>query len=261
MAGPVFAGPFENVPAGHWAYSALARLAGAGVIAGYPKETFMSDKPLTRFEVATILSRIITDISYTYSPGIGGKTAQMTQLEFKGSLASLVARLAREFAPELTPLGVRISDVSVQNSSYRPLVRAVVKIPELSKRAVAAVPFAEAHDLLREEPDSVGAPDKPPIPGSVVSDLEVIAEYGPGDGSGGGTSMAWGSKGRYLILGYGIQGAEPELKAIRDLVGSEGIPVRGSNMNGVNHDSQMKDKAGQEGVALGYALIDFGSSP
>ena len=34
------ANPFSDVPAGHWAYGSIAKLAAAGVIDGYPDGTF-----------------------------------------------------------------------------------------------------------------------------------------------------------------------------------------------------------------------------
>lgn len=30
------ANPFSDVPAGHWAYAAVAKLAAAGIVDGYP---------------------------------------------------------------------------------------------------------------------------------------------------------------------------------------------------------------------------------
>ena len=34
------ANPFSDLPAGHWAYGAVAKLAAAGVVDGYPDGTF-----------------------------------------------------------------------------------------------------------------------------------------------------------------------------------------------------------------------------
>ena len=40
--------PFSDVPAGHWAYGSVAKLAAAGVIDGYGDSTFGGDKLMTR---------------------------------------------------------------------------------------------------------------------------------------------------------------------------------------------------------------------
>ena len=44
--------PFSDVPAGHWAYDAMAQLAADGVIEGYGDGTFRGDREITRFEMA-----------------------------------------------------------------------------------------------------------------------------------------------------------------------------------------------------------------
>ena len=44
------ANPFSDVPAGHWAYDAVNKLAAAGVVDGYPDGTYGGDKLMTRRE-------------------------------------------------------------------------------------------------------------------------------------------------------------------------------------------------------------------
>ncbi len=41
------ANPFSDVPAGHWAYDSINKLATAGVIEGYGDTTFGGDKLIT----------------------------------------------------------------------------------------------------------------------------------------------------------------------------------------------------------------------
>ena len=41
------ANPFSDVPAGHWAYDSINKLAAAGVIDGYGDGTFGGDKLMT----------------------------------------------------------------------------------------------------------------------------------------------------------------------------------------------------------------------
>ena len=48
------ANPFSDLPAGHWAYGAVAKLAAAGVVDGFPDGTFKGDKTMTRYEIYTI---------------------------------------------------------------------------------------------------------------------------------------------------------------------------------------------------------------
>ena len=46
------ANPFSDVPAGHWAYAAVAKLAAAGIVDGYPDGTYKGDRTMTRYEMA-----------------------------------------------------------------------------------------------------------------------------------------------------------------------------------------------------------------
>ena len=78
--------PFSDVPAGHWAYDSLAKLAAAGVIDGYGDSTFGGDKLMTRYEMAQITAKAMA----------------------KGAN---VDKLAAEFADELDNLGVRVANL------------------------------------------------------------------------------------------------------------------------------------------------------
>ena len=53
---------FTDVPPNSWAYQAIAQLYKDGIIQGYPDGSFRGDRPLSRFEVAAILSRAIAYI-------------------------------------------------------------------------------------------------------------------------------------------------------------------------------------------------------
>jgi hypothetical protein len=80
------ANPFSDVPAGHWAYDSISKLAAAGVIEGYGDATFGGDKLMTRYEMAQIVAKAMA----------------------KGAN---VDKLAAEFADELDNLGVRVANL------------------------------------------------------------------------------------------------------------------------------------------------------
>ena len=80
------ANPFSDVPAGHWAYDSINKLAAAGVIDGYGDGTFGGDKLMTRYEMAQIVAKAMA----------------------KGAS---VDKLAAEFADELDNLGVRVANL------------------------------------------------------------------------------------------------------------------------------------------------------
>ena len=78
------ANPFSDVPAGHWAYDSVAKLAAAGVVDGYADGAFAGDKLITRYEMAQIVAKAMA----------------------KGADCD---KLAAEFADELDTLGVRVA--------------------------------------------------------------------------------------------------------------------------------------------------------
>ena len=93
-AGVYAANPFSDVPAGHWAYDAVNKLAAEGVIEGYPGGTYGGDRLMTRYEMAQIVAKAMA----------------------KGGNAD---RLAAEFADELDSLGVRVANLEKKSDNVR----------------------------------------------------------------------------------------------------------------------------------------------
>ncbi|MBR3050627.1 MAG: S-layer homology domain-containing protein, partial [Selenomonadaceae bacterium] len=51
------ANPFSDVPAGHWAYNSVSKLAAEGVIEGYGDGTYRGDRNITRYEMAQMIAK------------------------------------------------------------------------------------------------------------------------------------------------------------------------------------------------------------
>jgi hypothetical protein len=94
VASTAFAGPFADVPVGHWAYSAINQLAKDGIVAGYGDADFGGDKTMTRYEMAIVVGKALE-----YS----GKADKANK--------ALIDKLSAEFAKELDTLGVRVATV------------------------------------------------------------------------------------------------------------------------------------------------------
>lgn len=88
------ANPFSDVPAGHWAYDAVNKLAAEGVVDGYPDGTYGGDRLMTRYEMAQIVAKAMA----------------------KGAN---VGKLATEFAGELDSLGVRAANLEKKSDNVR----------------------------------------------------------------------------------------------------------------------------------------------
>ncbi len=50
---------FTDVPPNHWAYEALLKLYQLGLITGYPDGTYKGNQPMTRYEIALIVYKML----------------------------------------------------------------------------------------------------------------------------------------------------------------------------------------------------------
>ena len=104
------ANPFSDVPAGHWAYDSVNKLASAGIVDGLWQRHFWWRSLMTRYEMAQIVAKAMA----------------------KGAN---VDRLAAEFADELDSLGVRVAALEKNLITLESLVRYVMTtliIPAIS---------------------------------------------------------------------------------------------------------------------------------
>ncbi|MHB9107437.1 MAG: S-layer homology domain-containing protein [Armatimonadota bacterium] len=72
LAQDTVATPFADIPANHWAAQAVRDLAANGILEGVPGATFQGSRPMTRYEVAMALARMLTLIEQR--TGMGGVT-------------------------------------------------------------------------------------------------------------------------------------------------------------------------------------------
>src|SRR5207247_1605644 len=56
-------GPFADMPSGHPAEAAVNEIAKQGLMNGYEDDTFRGNRPMTRYEVAMTLARLIQHAS------------------------------------------------------------------------------------------------------------------------------------------------------------------------------------------------------
>ena len=97
FAAPAFAAnPFMDVPAGHWAYDAVAQLAADGIVSGYPDGAFKGAQPATRYEVASVVARALAKLD--------ADKASKQDLE-------MLKKLVMEFKDELDALGVKVDGI------------------------------------------------------------------------------------------------------------------------------------------------------
>ena len=90
------ANPFSDVPAGHWAYASVAKLAAEGVVDGYTDGTFKGNNLMTRYEMAQIVAKALA----------------------KGAI-NPNDQLVSEFADELDSLGVRVAKLEKKTDNVK----------------------------------------------------------------------------------------------------------------------------------------------
>ena len=103
IAGTAFAtpmSPFSDVPAKHWAYDAVAKLAKDGLVEG-DNGRFAGERILTRYEMAQVIANAMTKID-----------------QADATAKASIEKLQAEFATELSSLGVRVAKLEKKPSSF-----------------------------------------------------------------------------------------------------------------------------------------------
>lgn len=96
------ANPFVDVPAKHWAYDAVNKLAKAGIVDGYGDGTYRGDRNITRYEMAQIVAKAMA-------------RSDKADAETKAT----IDKLATEFSTEIENLGVRVTALEKKSDNLK----------------------------------------------------------------------------------------------------------------------------------------------
>jgi hypothetical protein len=143
MVTPAFAqrDGFSDVADTHWAYEAVTRLKKEGIITGYPDGTFQGKKMITRYEMATLIYAIYTNLKNVtdglstqidalearlnaMNKGGGGSTgdaglgairdqlstvrSEMSSMKSWGDEITMLKKMSDSYQKELSSLGVDV---------------------------------------------------------------------------------------------------------------------------------------------------------
>ncbi|WP_307979002.1 ESPR-type extended signal peptide-containing protein [uncultured Phascolarctobacterium sp.] len=101
---------FPDIPANHWAYEYIAKLAGNGYIEGYPDGNFGGDRLMTRYEFAAMLYRAIEN---------GAALEEKIIKEFEPELGRIrVDRISGEDGNRDKIERVRVNDTKGERDHY-----------------------------------------------------------------------------------------------------------------------------------------------
>ncbi|MFS8534422.1 MAG: S-layer homology domain-containing protein, partial [Limnochordales bacterium] len=191
IAVPAFgqANPFRDVPLDHWAYDAIATLAAAGLVEGYPDGTFGGERTFTRYEMAMVFARILARLEALLDQKIEARVGKLEEVvlpdgsvgkilrltpemerailelvgdpERAGAVAGATVRLAEEFAGELELLGVRVAELErlFENVNAR-LTAVEQQLAEVRSMAETARGVADAANAAARAAEEAAAEAK-----------------------------------------------------------------------------------------------------
>jgi hypothetical protein len=105
------ANPFSDVPENSWAYDAVRQLAAAGLVTGYPDNTFKGNRPMTRYEMAVLINRAVNAIQSKIAQG-GSGTVKASDLD-------AIKKLVDGFRAELNQVQAAIRALQAQTAALK----------------------------------------------------------------------------------------------------------------------------------------------
>jgi len=120
--------PLKDVPVNHWAYDAVKTLVEAGVLSGMPDGTFQGNQPLTRYQAALALKRLIDYLSkslpYASSDDVG---KVMNEVEALKTVVSRSTDMYQQLQNQVQTLQDEFSNLKISGGSDQ-------KLAELEQR-------------------------------------------------------------------------------------------------------------------------------
>jgi hypothetical protein len=124
---------FSDVPAGHWAREAVTRLVAQGVISGFPDNRFKGDHPLSRYEAALMIYRVIR--------GLEANRLSPADLE-------VLSKAMLELRSELMRLGVQMEGLITREELEE--VQRKLALLEANQQGVDLAALQELRSLLEQ---------------------------------------------------------------------------------------------------------------
>ena len=162
MTTSVFASnPFSDVPAHHWAYDSVTKLAAVGLVEGYPDGTFGGTRTMTRYEAAMVFARALARLEALVESQVISNTAGVQEritADILAELETITNELAELIEAKLAELDIAVQEaVSAKDVvEIQPVERPFVMTEEAEAVIAALVGeltkeyLAEAKELATE---------------------------------------------------------------------------------------------------------------
>jgi predicted nucleic acid-binding Zn-ribbon protein len=166
---------FSDVPAGHWAKEAVEALAARGVLVGFPDGTFRGNEPITRYQAALIIYRLLQQIEEELKAKGTSPTLEALSPEDLGALKNAI----QEMAADLAALGIRVSALEKGTATRDDIARLEASIEELGAQLALepGMDRAALQDLLdRAKAASIAADTALAQAQQLAERLEALAQ-------------------------------------------------------------------------------------
>jgi predicted nucleic acid-binding Zn-ribbon protein len=164
----------KDIPAGHWASEAIKVVSSCGIIRGYPDGTFRGNRPITRYEAAAMVARLIEAIR-TGQCGLGNGPGQINNEQLV-----VLQNAIQELAADLAQLGVRVAELEDNAVTQDDLARVEEIASQARDLAEAAAGNAggEDGDALQIAQDALALAEAAQPAGDYATqdDLAAVAE-------------------------------------------------------------------------------------
>jgi len=180
----VSAAPVYDSENCRWIYDALESLCCKGLLEGYPDGIFKGDRPLTRYEMAMAVARIIAKLEQT---GISIPAELDMSVYATEEDLEILNNLIKEFSSELNGLGIRINNMEDKLADLNLKVKELERIKVSGTMNITAVSIG--YSPSKDNTKSFGNP----FPAPLTPGPAIIFDRDRYNGPNGGSILVTGS--------------------------------------------------------------------
>lgn len=119
VASLIFAQAFSDVPVNHWAYEAVTELAKLGIISGMPDGTFQGNNPMTRYQVAVALKKMLDYLTKQLAAGPADLQTALKRISALEDLVSTAINRTQKQGEQLAATDQTLQTVLAEISTLK----------------------------------------------------------------------------------------------------------------------------------------------
>jgi len=119
VASLILARAFSDVPVNHWAYEAVTELAKLGIISGMPDGTFQGNNPMTRYQVAVALKKMLDYLTKQLATGPADMQTALRRISALEDLVSTAINRTQRQGEQLAATDQTLQTVLAEISTLK----------------------------------------------------------------------------------------------------------------------------------------------